>query len=40
MVDHSVPVIAVFGGQPGGTENTIDYANRKGVAYRNVLSKT
>lgn len=31
MVDHSALVIAVFNGQPSGTKNTIDYANRKGV---------
>ena len=37
MVDHSVLVIAVFNGQPSGTKNTIDYANRKGVAYRNAI---
>ena len=40
MVDHSALVIAVFNGQPSGTKNTIDYANRKGVAYRNILSET
>lgn len=39
MVDHSALVIAVFNGQPSGTKNTIDYANRKGVAYRNILSE-
>ncbi len=39
MVDHSALVIAVFNGQPSGTKNTIDYAKRKGVAYRNVLSE-
>lgn len=32
MVNHSALVIAVFNGQPSGTKNTIDYANRKGVA--------
>ncbi len=37
MVDHSALVIAVFNGQPSGTKNTIDYAIRKGVAYRNIL---
>lgn len=37
MVDHSALVIAVFNGQPSGTKNTIDYAKRKGVAYRNIL---
>lgn len=40
MVDHAALVIAVFNGQPGGTKNTIDYAMRTGVAYRNLLSAT
>lgn len=31
MVNHSSRVIAVFNGQPSGTKNTIDYANRKGI---------
>ena len=31
MVDHSSRVIAVYDGTPGGTKNTIDYANRCGV---------
>ena len=31
MVDHSSRVIAVYNGQPGGTKNTIDYANKVGV---------
>ena len=31
MVDHSARVIAVFNGQPSGTQNTIDYAHRQGV---------
>ena len=40
MVDHSALVIAVFNGQPSGTKNTIEYATRKGVAYRNIPSET
>lgn len=32
MVDHSNRVIAVFNGEPSGTKNTIDYAERKNVA--------
>ena len=40
MVDHSALVIAVFNGQPSGTKNTIEYATREGVAYRNILSET
>lgn len=31
MVDHSSLVIAVFGGEKGGTKNTLDYAGRKNV---------
>ena len=31
MVDHSARVIAVFNGEKGGTKNTIDYAEKKGV---------
>ena len=40
MVNHSALVIAVFNGQPSGTKNTIDYANRKGVPCRNAPSET
>lgn len=29
IVDHSSRVIAVFNGDPSGTKNTIEYANRK-----------
>lgn len=31
MVDRSSRVIAIFNGEPGGTKNTLDYANRKAV---------
>lgn len=31
MVDRSAEVIAVFGGEKGGTKNTIDYALKSGV---------
>ena len=31
MVDHSSRVIAVFSGEPSGTKNTIEYANRQAV---------
>ena len=31
MVDHSALVIAVFSGQAGGTQNTIDYAEKQGI---------
>ena len=32
MVDHSNLVIAYYNGAPGGTRNTIEYAEKKGVA--------
>lgn len=31
MVDHSARVIAVYNGQPSGTENTVEYARRQGI---------
>ena len=31
MVNHSARVIAVYSGSPSGTQNTIDYALRRGV---------
>ncbi len=31
MVDRSNRVIAFYNGSPGGTKNTIDYANKKGI---------
>lgn len=31
MVDRSSRIIAAFNGESGGTKNTVDYANRKGV---------
>ena len=31
MVNHSTLVIAVFNGESGGTKNTLDYAQKKGV---------
>lgn len=31
MVNHSARVIAVYNGQPNGTRNTIEYAQRSGV---------
>ncbi len=36
MVDHSARVIAVFNGEKSGTKNTIDYANRVGVAIKYI----
>ena len=37
MVDRSSLVIAVFGGRPSGTKNTVDYAKHTGVRVVNVL---
>ena len=39
MVDHSKRVIAFYNGTSGGTKNTIDYANRKGVEVIQILNK-
>lgn len=36
MVDHSTRVIAVYNGQPGGTRNTIQYAQRERICVRVV----
>ena len=37
MVDHSSRVIAVWNGEPSGTKNTIDYANKHAVIVENVM---
>ena len=37
MVDHSNRVIAFYNGEPGGTLNTIKYAQRKGVEVLNLI---
>lgn len=34
MVDHSSMLIAVFNGEAGGTKNTVQYANQKGVPVK------
>lgn len=34
MVDHSNLVLAVYNGTPGGTKNTIDYAEKNGIKVR------
>ena len=34
MVDHSARVIAVYNDEPGGTRNTIQYAEIQGVNVR------
>ena len=31
MIDHSSRIIAIYNGEKGGTKNTIDYAQKKGV---------
>ena len=36
MVDHAALVIAVYNGEPSGTKNTIDYAERCGVPVRAI----
>lgn len=37
MVDNSELVIAAFGGENGGTKNTIDYAKRKKIKIINIM---
>lgn len=37
MVDHSQRVIAAYNGEPGGTRNTINYANKKGIEVINIF---
>ena len=37
MVNHSGLVIAAYNGEPGGTKNTILYAERCGVPVHNIL---
>ena len=36
MVDHASRVIAVYNGQPSGTQNTIDYAMRQGIPVHSI----
>lgn len=40
MVDRSGLVIAVYAGEQGGTENTISYAQKKGVEVRIIPAFT
>lgn len=37
MVNHSSLVIAVWNGTPSGTQNTIDYAKKRGVKAINII---
>ncbi len=37
MVDHSKRVIAAFNGKNGGTKNTINHANKKGIEVTNIF---
>lgn len=37
MVDHSSLVIAVWNGAPSGTQNTIDYAKKRGIKAINII---
>lgn len=39
MVDHSARLIAVFNGMPGGTKNTINYAQRIGVELVEIRTR-
>ena len=36
MVDHSALVIAVYGGEPGGTRQTLEYALRQKVPFVDI----
>ena len=36
MVDRSARVIAVYNGEPGGTKNTIEYANQKAIPIKHI----
>ena len=38
MVDHSARVIALYTGEPGGTRNTINYAEKSGIEVRNAIN--
>ena len=40
MVDRSARVIAVFSGEPGGTRNTIAYAEKYGICVEIMMKKT
>ena len=39
MVRHSMLVIAAYNGQPGGTRNTMNFAERCGVEVKNILKE-
>lgn len=38
MVNHSARVIALYIGKPGGTRNTINYAEKCGIEVRNAIN--
>ena len=38
MIDSSSLCIAYYGGRAGGTQNTVNYANKKGVAVVNLFT--
>ena len=38
MVNHSARVIALYTGEPGGTRNTVNYAEKCGVEVRNAIN--
>lgn len=39
MVDRVSRVIAAYNGTRGGTKNTIEYANRKEIFVKNILTR-
>jgi translation elongation factor EF-Tu-like GTPase len=39
MVTHAGLVIAAYNGEPGGTRNTVLFANKCGVPVYNILNK-
>ena len=38
LVDSSSMCVAYFNGKPGGTSNTVNYANKTGVPVLNLFS--
>ena len=40
MVDRSNTLIAVYGGGTGGTKNTIEYAQRRGLQIVTISPET
>ena len=40
MVDHADTLIAVYGGGAGGTKNTLEYAQRRGLQIAMISPET